>query len=78
MAFQSVTPIRLAQAVITESYLAIYTCPTNARTYVKDMLVCNTQPGAVTVFINIVPDQAIVGEANALLLILPVALKVMF
>jgi hypothetical protein len=45
MAFQSVTPIRLAQAVITESYLAIYTCPTNARTYVKDMLVCNTQPG---------------------------------
>jgi len=66
MAFQSVTPIRLAQAVITESYLAIYTRPTNARTYVKDMLVCNTQPGAVTVFINIVPDQAVVGEANAI------------
>jgi len=30
------------------------------------MLVCNTQPGAVTVFINIVPDQAVVGEANSI------------
>ena len=66
MAFQSVTPIRLAQAAVTVDYLAIYTCPTNARVYIKDMSMCNTTAGALTVYVSLVPDQATVGAANAI------------
>jgi len=66
MAFQTVTPIRLAQASMTTNYLAIYTCPTDARTYMKDIIVCNGTAGAGTVNINIVPDTQTVGASNAI------------
>ena len=66
MAFQKITPARLAQAASTTAFLAIYTCPSNTRTYVKDITVCNTTSGAVTFFLSLVPDQGTAGTANAL------------
>lgn len=66
MAFQRITPARLAQAESTTSFLAIYTCPPNTRTYIKDITVCNTTAGAVTLFISLVPNQGVAGTANAL------------
>ena len=66
MAFQRITPIRLAQAASTTSFLAIYTCPSNTRAYVKDITVCNTTGSAVTLFLSLVPDQGTAGTANAL------------
>ena len=66
MAFQRITPTRLAQAASTTSFLAIYTCPSNTRAYVKDITVCNTTGSAVTLFLSLVPDQGTAGTANAL------------
>lgn len=66
MAFQKITPTRLAQAASTTAFLAIYTCPTGTRTYVKDITVCNTTGSAVTLFLSLVPDQGTAGTANAL------------
>ena len=66
MAFQTVTPIRLAQASMTTSYLAIYTVPTDTRTYVKDINVCNTTGSAITIDISLVPNEGTPGAANAL------------
>ena len=78
MAFQTVTPIRLAQANMTTNYLAIYTCPTDARTYMKDIIVCNGTAGAGNVYINIVPDTQAVGVSNALYFNYPLAAHTTF
>lgn len=66
MAYNNVTPLRIAQAAITTSYVSIYTAPTNTRTYVKDINVCNTSGGALTVYISLVPDGGTAGTSNAL------------
>ena len=58
MAFQKITPIRLAQAASTTAFLAIYTCPTGTRTYIKDITVCNTTGSAVTLFLSLVPARS--------------------
>ena len=78
MAFQRVTPTRLAQAASTTAFLAIYTCPSNTRAYVKDITVCNTTDGAVTVFVSLVPDQGAVGTANALFSALSIAANTVY
>ena len=78
MAFQRITPTRLAQAASTTCFLAIYTCPSGTRTYVKDITVCNTTDGAVTVFVSLVPDQGAVGTANALFSGLSIAANTIF
>ena len=78
MAFQTVTPIRLAQASMTADYLAIYTCPTDARTYMKDIMVCNGTAGAGNVYINIVPDTQAVGASNAIYFNYPLAAHTTF
>lgn len=66
MAFQGVTPTKLAQAEITNAYIAIYTVPANTRTYVKDINVCNTTGGALTIDICLVPNEGSPGTSNAL------------
>ena len=66
MAFQDITGARLGQVEMTTDYIAMYTCPPNTRTYIKDISMCNTHAGAVTVYVNLVPDQATVGPANAI------------
>ena len=78
MAFQTVTPIRLAQASMTINYLAIYTCPTDARAYMKDIMVCNGTEGAGTININIVPDTQTVGASNVIYSNYPLAANTTF
>ena len=78
MAFQTVTPIRLAQATCTTTYLAVYTCPTDARAYMKDIMVCNGTEGAGTININIVPDTQTVGASNVIYSNYPLAAHTTF
>jgi hypothetical protein len=66
MAFQDITGARLGQVEMTTDYIAMYTCPPNTRTYIKDMSICNTTAGALTFYVSLVPDQATVGAANAI------------
>ena len=53
--FQNIVPKRLAQAAITATFASIYTVPSNTRTFVKNMDICNTTAGALTVFVCFVP-----------------------
>lgn len=78
MAFQTVTPIRLTQATCTTTYLAVYTCPTDARAYMKDIMVCNGTAGAGNVYINIVPDTQTVGASNVIYSNYPLAANTTF
>ena len=66
MAFQGVTPSKLAQDVLTANYIAIYTVPANTRTYVKDICVCNTTATGINISISLVPSEGIPGTSNAL------------
>ena len=66
MAFQGVTPSKLAQDVLTTNYIAIYTVPANTRTYVKDICVCNTTATGIDISISLVPSEGIPGTSNAL------------
>lgn len=56
---------RLAQAAITASDVVIYTCPANTLAMVKDMEICNTTAGALTVRVHVIPDGDAVGTDNA-------------
>ena len=66
MAFQGVTPSKLAQDVLTTNYIAIYTVPANTRTYVKDICICNTTATGINISISLVPSEGIPGTSNAL------------
>lgn len=64
--FQNIVGKRLAQAAMTTSFATIYTAPSNTRSYVKDMDICNTTGSAVTVTVCLVPFTATntVGTAS--------------
>ena len=67
MAFYDITPLRLGQAAITGTIATIYTAPTGVRTFVKDLNICNTTGGAVTVNVHLVPKSGTADTTNALL-----------
>ena len=68
--YQNVTPIQIAQAALTTSYVTLYTVPANAttptRTYLKQIDVCNTTGSAATFNLHIVPVTFSAGTQNAL------------
>jgi hypothetical protein len=68
--YQNVTPLQMAQAALTTSFVTLYTVPTNAttpsRTYLKQIDVCNTTSGALTFHICIVPLAGTADATNAL------------
>lgn len=66
MAFQRVTPAKLAQAAITAGTTTVYTVPSSTRTMLKDIDVCNTTAGALTVNVHLVPSAGTATTANAL------------
>jgi hypothetical protein len=43
-----------------------YTCPASTRTFIKDINVCNTTGGAVTVNVHLVPSGGTADTTNAL------------
>lgn len=67
MAFQRITPVKLAQAAVTASAVTVYTVPASTRTMVKDIDICNTTAGALTVNVFLVPSGGSAGTGNALL-----------
>ena len=67
MAYYDITPIQLGQAAITGTIATLYTTPTGVRTFVKDLNICNTTGGAVTVNVHLVANGGTATTANALL-----------
>jgi hypothetical protein len=68
MAFQNITGLQLGQAAMTASYATIYTTPSTpvTRTYVKDITICNTTAGTLSVYVSLVPSGGSAGASNAL------------
>ena len=64
--YQNTTPNLLGQTAATTAYTTIYTVPANTRTYIKQIDICNTTSGALTVFVSLVPNGGTVGAGNAL------------
>jgi hypothetical protein len=67
MAYYDITPTQLGQAAITGTIATLYTVPANTRTFVKDLNICNTTGGALTVNVHIVPNGGTAGTGNAIL-----------
>jgi len=67
MAYYDITPTKLGQTAITGTIATLYTVPTGYRTFVKDLNICNTTGGAVTVNVHLVPKAGTAGTANAIL-----------
>ena len=67
MAFYDITPIQLGQAAVTGTIATIYTAPAGVRTFVKDLNICNTTSGALTINVHLVPKSGTAGTDNAIL-----------
>lgn len=66
MAYYDVTPVKLAQAAMTTSYVTVYTTPENVRTFVKDIDIINTTAAPINIYVSLVPDGGTAGTSNAL------------
>lgn len=66
MAFQDITGVKLGQAAITTSYVTLYTVGVSKRTFLKQIDVCNTTAGSVSVYIHLVPSGGAADATNAL------------
>lgn len=66
MAFQRITPAKLAQAAVTAGTTTIYTVPASTRTMIKEMDICNTTAGTLTLNVHLVPSGGSPTTANAL------------
>lgn len=79
--YQNIVPLQIAQAAVTGTAVKIYTVPSTSansatgtgsivtsttRTYLKDINICNTTAGAVTISIFLVPSGGTAGTSNAL------------
>ena len=67
MAYQNIVPAQLGQAAITGSIATLYTVPALTRALLKDLDICNTTAGALTVDVHLVPSGGSATTANALL-----------
>jgi hypothetical protein len=67
MAYYDITPTKLGQSAITGTIATIYTVPAKFRSFVKDLNICNTTAGAVTVNVHLVPNGGTAGTDNAIL-----------
>lgn len=69
MAFQSIVPVKLGQAAIAASptVTTVYTVPASTRALLKDIDVCNTTAGALTVRVYLVPSGGGAATGNAIL-----------
>ena len=66
MAFQNITGLQLGQAAVTTSYATVYTTPANARTYVKDINLCNTGASPIQIYVHLVPAPEAFGTSATL------------
>ena len=66
MAYQTVTPLQLGQAVASTSATTLYTVPSSTRTYIKNIDIVNTSATTSTFDIYLVPSAGTAGVSNAL------------
>ena len=66
MTYQTITPTKLGQTVMTTSATTLYTVPASTRTFVKDIDIVNTDGTGVTFDIYLVPSAGTASTANAL------------
>ena len=78
MAYNNITPLQIAQAAMTTSYVTVYTVPDNTRTYVKDIDIMNTTAASINVFVSLVPDGGTAGTSNALIYQMAIPAYTMF
>ena len=64
--YQTVTAVKLGQAALTATVAVIYTTPALSKTYVKQIDICNTTGGTLTVNVHLVPVSGTAGTANAI------------
>jgi hypothetical protein len=64
--FQNITAARLGQVALTTTVATIYTTPALTKTFVKQIDICNTTNGTLTVNVHIVPALGTAGTANAI------------
>ena len=64
--FEVTVPVKMAQSATTTSAVTIYTTPTDVRTYVADINVCNTSGSTVTFDVYLVPATGTAGVTNAI------------
>ena len=65
--FQSITPTKLGNLAVTASFQTVYLAPASIRALVKDINICNTTAGVLTVDLCVVPSGGTVGASNAIL-----------
>jgi hypothetical protein len=73
MAFQNITPAKLGNLAVTASFQTVYLTPASIRALVKDINICNTTAGALTVDLCVVPSGGTAGTSNAVLFTTSVA-----
>jgi hypothetical protein len=56
-----------AQAQLTTSYAAIYTCPRGKTARINSMIICNTSAAGVSVKVAAVPKGGTAGTTNQIL-----------
>ena len=76
--YQTITPIKLGQAVLTTTGSLIYTTPANTKTYLKQIDVANTTNNSRDLDIYIVPSGGTLGTSNAIVFTLAVAAHTVF
>ena len=54
MAFYDITPVRLGQATMINSYATIYTAPVGTRAFVKDIDIVNTSNAVAYIYVSLV------------------------
>lgn len=66
MAYYDITPIKIAQAAMTTSYVTIFTAISNTRVFVKDIDIVNTTAASINIYVSLVPASGSAGTGNAL------------
>lgn len=67
MPFQNITPTKLGTLNVTGAFQTVYTTPASIRAMVKDIIICNTTAGALTVDLCVVPEGGTASASNAIL-----------
>ena len=65
MAFYDITPVKLAQAAMTNAYATVYTTPVGTRTFVKDITIVNTTASPIGIYVSLVPSGSNASANNA-------------
>lgn len=65
MAFQNLIAQKLAQGAIGTSTSTIYITPPSTQAYIKDIDICNTTGGALTVYVYLVSSGATAGTTGS-------------